>query len=86
MLKSLKSSRGELIQTTDPAPPRRAGEYLEKLGVEVNLNTRVLDYDGGCLKLSDHTTLSSRTVIWAAGIKANPIKVCLRRVLGLKAG
>jgi NADH dehydrogenase len=32
-----------------------------------------MDYDGSCLKLSDGSTVSSRTVIWAAGVKANSI-------------
>lgn len=52
---------------------QRALDYLLKLGVEVILNTRVLDYDGSCMKLSDGSTLSSKTVIWAAGVKANPV-------------
>lgn len=52
----------------------RALKYLENLGVEVKLNTRVLDYDGGCMKLSDGSTISSKTVIWAAGVRANSIK------------
>jgi len=51
----------------------RAIKYLEQLNVEVHTKTRVLDYDGGCLKLSDGTTISSRTVIWAAGVEANHI-------------
>ncbi|MBW6479655.1 MAG: FAD-dependent oxidoreductase [Bacteroidales bacterium] len=52
---------------------QKALEYLEKLGVEVHLNTAVLNYNGSCLKLADGSTISSRTVIWSAGIKANPI-------------
>ncbi len=68
-----ESSGGVLSGMTSTASVR-AAKYLEKLGVEVKLNTRVLDYDGGCMKLSDGTTISSKTVIWAAGIEANHIK------------
>jgi len=67
-----ESSGGVLSGMTSTAS-RRAAKYLQKLGVEVNLNTRVIDYDGGCMKLSDGTTISSKTVIWAAGIEANHI-------------
>ena len=48
-------------------------KYLQNLGVEVYLNTRVEDYDGVQLKLSDKTRLASKTVIWAAGIRANTL-------------
>lgn len=48
-------------------------KYLTKLGVEVFLNTRVMDYNGACIKLSDGSQMSSKNVIWTAGIIANPI-------------
>jgi len=48
-------------------------EYLERLGVEVRLNTGVEDYDGLNLKLSDGNTLESKMVIWAAGVASSPI-------------
>ncbi|PIQ29946.1 MAG: FAD-dependent oxidoreductase [Bacteroidetes bacterium CG18_big_fil_WC_8_21_14_2_50_41_14] len=49
-------------------------KYLKKLHVEVNLNTRVEHYDGNCIRLSDRSIVSSKTVIWSAGIKANGIQ------------
>lgn len=52
----------------------RALKYLQKLGVEVHLNTRVQRYNGSCARLSDGSTISSKTVIWSAGIKANSIE------------
>ncbi len=48
-------------------------KYLTKLGVEVFLNTRVMDYNGACNKLSDGSHVSSKNVIWTAGIIANPV-------------
>ncbi|MFK5855644.1 MAG: NAD(P)/FAD-dependent oxidoreductase [Bacteroidota bacterium] len=47
--------------------------YLEKLGVEVKLNTRVEDYNGSYLKISDGSTIATKTVVWAAGVKANSV-------------
>ena len=62
-----------LLAAMSPKTSQKALGYLEKLGVEVHLDTRVTDYNGSCLKLSDGSTVSSKTVIWAAGIKANPV-------------
>jgi len=70
----LYQGSGSLLSGMSSNASERATRYLEKLGVEVNLNTRVLDYDGGCLKLSDGTTISSKTVIWAAGVEANYVE------------
>lgn len=48
--------------------------YLEELGVEVMINTRVKDYDGKQVLLEDGAVVPSNTVIWAAGIRGNAIK------------
>lgn len=61
---------------------QRARDYLIRLGVEVILNTRVLDYDGTCMKLSDGSTVSSKTVIWAAGVQANPVNGLIAETFG----
>lgn len=60
----------------------RSLKYLNKLGVEVRLNTRVVDYNGSCLKLFDGNTISTKTVIWAAGVKANSVKGLSADVFG----
>lgn len=53
---------------------RLAKYYLERLGIEVKLSTSVVDYDGQTVKLSDGTQIATKTMIWAAGVKANAIK------------
>ena len=45
---------------------------LEKKGVEVLLNTQVVDNDGNTLRLKDGSSIPTKTVIWAAGVKAVP--------------
>ncbi|MFC2637639.1 MAG: NAD(P)/FAD-dependent oxidoreductase [Mitsuokella sp.] len=47
-------------------------KVLQRKGVDVMLNTQVVDYDGNDLKLKDGTTIPTNTVIWAAGVKAVP--------------
>src|SRR5665647_1103685 len=44
-------------------------EYLNRLGVEVQANTAVKDYDGETVSLSNGKTIHSRCLIWAAGVK-----------------
>lgn len=51
----------------------RAKKYLEKLGVDVLLNTFVTDFDGKTISLKDGAPLHSKTLIWTAGIKGNRI-------------
>jgi NADH:ubiquinone reductase (H+-translocating) len=46
-------------------------KYLEKLGVQVLTKTIVKNYDGKTVELADGKTITTATVIWAAGIKGN---------------
>jgi NADH dehydrogenase len=46
-------------------------KYLEKLGVLVQTNTLLKDYDGHTATLGDGTKMNTATVIWAAGITGN---------------
>jgi NADH dehydrogenase len=45
--------------------------YLERLGVNVLVNTLVKDYDGEKVILNNGDSIPSSMVIWAAGIKGN---------------
>lgn len=49
-------------------------KYLTKLGVKVQLNTRVTDYDGEIVNMSNGTQIPTRKLIWAAGIIGNKLK------------
>ena len=44
--------------------------YIQKMGIEVQLNTFVEDYDGDTVKLNSGT-IDSGTVIWSAGVRGN---------------
>ncbi len=56
----------------------KALEYLTKMGVKVHLNLAVKSYDGYEVHFNNGEKLITRTLIWAAGVKGNPIN-------GLKA-
>ena len=45
-------------------------KVLQKKGVEVMLNTQVVDYDGDILTLKNGVQIPTTTVIWAAGVRA----------------
>lgn len=45
-----------------------AKRFLEKLGVDVHLNTFIKDYNGETITLSDGSGIKSKILIWAAGI------------------
>jgi NADH:ubiquinone reductase (H+-translocating) len=47
--------------------------FLAKLGVIIKKNTRVTDYDGEVVTMNDGTTINSKKVIWAAGIRGNTL-------------
>lgn len=51
---------------------RKTREYLERLGVKISLNTQVKNYDGSLILTSDGA-IRSLCVVWAAGVKAQPV-------------
>ncbi|TNC29568.1 NAD(P)/FAD-dependent oxidoreductase [Amycolatopsis alkalitolerans] len=48
-------------------------EQLEKRGIEVFLSTAAKSFEDGHVVLSDGTEFDSDTIIWTAGVKANPV-------------
>jgi len=51
----------------------KALKYLQEMGVKVHQNKAVKSYDGYEVVLSTGEKLASRTMVWAAGVKGNPI-------------
>ena len=52
---------------------KKAFEFLTKMGVKIHLNTAVKSYDGVETILSTGDTIISRSLIWTAGVKGNPV-------------
>jgi NADH:ubiquinone reductase (H+-translocating) len=52
----------------------KAKQFLTEMGVNVHLNAAVKSYDGYEVVLSSGERLISRSLIWAAGVKGNPIE------------
>jgi NADH dehydrogenase len=51
----------------------RALQFLRKLGVEVNLNTMINDYDGETITLKNGETVKSQNFIWTAGVSGTKL-------------
>jgi len=51
----------------------KSKEYLQRLGVKVSTSVHVTAYDGSEVSLSTGEKISSKTLIWAAGIKGNHV-------------
>ena len=49
-------------------------KFLEKLGVEVHLNTMIKDYDGENMTLQDGTQYKVQNFVWTAGVGGKRIK------------
>jgi NADH:ubiquinone reductase (H+-translocating) len=54
-----------------------AARELAKRGVDVRFNTLAQNYDGETVLLKTGETIPARTVIWAAGVRANPLLASL---------
>lgn len=71
-----------LLEPMSKQSQEHALTYLHELGVNVRLNTRVKDFDGRIVTMSDGSTLRTNNLIWAAGVKANPLAGLPADVLG----
>lgn len=60
-----------VLQGMAEVSSRKAKEYLEKLDVQVWLNTMVKDFDGQTITTSGKP-INAQTIIWAAGVHCQP--------------
>jgi NADH:ubiquinone reductase (H+-translocating) len=61
----------KLLASMSEKSSQQAKQYLDKLGVQVQLNCTLKTYDGKTVTLQDGNTIHTALVIWAAGIKGN---------------
>ena len=53
---------------------KEAHRFLEKMGVEVHLNTMIADYKDQVIYLKDGSQVACRNLIWSAGVSGSKIK------------
>ena len=73
----LLDAADRVLPTFHPNLSRTAQKRLERMGVEVQLRTKVVNVDQGGVEIVDpdgeHRRIESATKIWAAGVAANPL-------------
>lgn len=78
----LVDANSHLLKSMSPESGEKAKLYLENMGVKVLTNSRVKHYDGYTLEFENGQKLITRTVIWAAGVKGNPVSGLRQESLG----
>ncbi len=63
------------------ASQKESRHYLQSMGVQLKLETIVKSYDGQLLTFTSGEQLTTRSVIWAAGVTGNSIKGLERVVI-----
>jgi NADH dehydrogenase len=63
----------ELLMGMSEKAKTNSLNYLEKMGVKVGLNKRVVSYENNIVKTKDGDEILAHKVIWAAGITGNAI-------------
>ena len=81
---SVAETRIVLIEARDtllPALPEKLRRYalrqLERMGIEVLLNTQVRGADPEQVLLADGSSLPAHTIVWSAGVQAAPLAASL---------
>ncbi len=72
----------DLLGPFHPRSRRHARETLEERGVEVRTGTAVARVEADRVVFGDGTELACQTLVWAAGVRANPVA----EALGLPTG
>ena len=69
----LLEAQSEVLTSFPPRLQQYAHRRLERLGVEVRLNTRVVGAEPTRVLLGDGTAIPSCTLFWAAGVQGAPL-------------
>ena len=83
----LVEGKDRVLSTYDSSLSAKAQKALEKLGVEVLLNSYVTQVDrhGATISQGDaKRSIAARTVVWGAGVKANRLGLLLAEKTGAK--
>jgi NADH:ubiquinone reductase (H+-translocating) len=70
----LLNSGERVLESMSEYASEGALKFLQKLGVEVLLNTRMVSYNGNEIKLQNGDSMLAETVFWAAGVKGQIVR------------
>lgn len=73
----LVEGRDRLLAGFAPRLSDNAKRRLERMGVEVMLTTQVAAVEADRVRFADGTDVATKTVVWAAGVRAHPLVASL---------
>lgn len=73
----LIEGEGRLLSTFEDKLGKRAHDELTRMGVDVRLETMVTEVGANSVRFSDLSSVSTNTVVWAAGVRAHPLAAAL---------
>lgn len=78
----LVESGEKLLGGMSAIASQKALDYLREMGVDVHLGKAVKSFDGSKVQLNNGETLMSKTLVWAAGVKGQPLPGLGTEVIG----
>jgi NADH dehydrogenase len=69
----LVEATGRIMPEVSPRMGRYTAKRLVERGIEIFLNTRVTTMENSHVVLDDGTEFDADTIVWTAGVKANPV-------------
>lgn len=78
----LVESNSKVLNVMSEHASKKALEYLQRMGVKVHLNCTVKSYDGHVVSFNTGEKLITKTMIWAAGVRGQPIAGISAEALG----
>lgn len=78
----LVESGDRLLGGMSPIASQKSLEFLQKMGVQVHLKKAVKSYNGHEAVLSSGEKITSKTMVWAAGVKGQPLPGLASEVIG----
>lgn len=69
----LVEAAGRILPEVSDSLGRYTVDRLESRGMQIKLDTRLVSCEDGHIVLSDGTEFDAETVVWTAGVKANPV-------------
>ncbi|MCL4461266.1 MAG: NAD(P)/FAD-dependent oxidoreductase [Nitrospirae bacterium] len=73
----LVEATGRILPSLPEKLSLEALERLRKIGIEVILEGRLEEYRKGIMQLSGRASVRAETLIWAAGVRTNPLTAAL---------
>jgi NADH dehydrogenase len=70
---NLYEAAPRLLASMSQESSRKSLEFVQDLGVNVFLDTKVTSYDGREMTLEDGSSFLTDTVVWTAGVKGAPV-------------